>query len=117
MRNGRAQGLPERLPPPVVGVPGFEPGASSSRTMRATKLRHTPVLNRPTKSLPQMRSAVNDGLALSPARKVRYDIDTEIPSGTCRARRRKKGILPFGAQGRRGESADVGVMDLRPFPG
>jgi len=74
------------------------------------------VLNCPTKSLPQMRSAVNDGLALSPARKVRYDIDTEIPSGTCRARR-KKGILPFGAQGRRGESADVGVMDLRPFPG
>lgn len=36
--------MPERLPYPVVGVPGFEPGASSSRTMRATKLRHTPLL-------------------------------------------------------------------------
>lgn len=29
--------------PPMVGVPGFEPGASSSRTMRASKLRHTPL--------------------------------------------------------------------------
>ena len=26
----------------VVGVTGFEPAASSSRTKRATKLRHTP---------------------------------------------------------------------------
>ena len=28
----------------VVGVTGFEPAASSSRTKRATKLRHTPVV-------------------------------------------------------------------------
>jgi hypothetical protein len=27
---------------PGVGVAGFEPTASSSRTKRATKLRHTP---------------------------------------------------------------------------
>ena len=27
----------------MVGVTGFEPAASSSRTTRATKLRHTPV--------------------------------------------------------------------------
>lgn len=27
-----------------VGVTGFEPATSSSRTRRATKLRHTPVL-------------------------------------------------------------------------
>ena len=27
---------------PMVGVPGFEPGASWTRTMRDTKLRHTP---------------------------------------------------------------------------
>ncbi len=26
----------------MVGVPGFEPGTSSSRTMRATRLRYTP---------------------------------------------------------------------------
>ena len=26
----------------MVGVPGFEPGTSSSRTKRATELRHTP---------------------------------------------------------------------------
>ena len=26
----------------MVGVTGFEPATSSSRTMRATKLRHTP---------------------------------------------------------------------------
>lgn len=29
----------------MVGVAGFEPTASSSRTKRATKLRHTPVLH------------------------------------------------------------------------
>ena len=28
---------------PLVGVTGFEPATSSSRTMRATKLRHTPI--------------------------------------------------------------------------
>lgn len=27
----------------MVGVPGFEPGASWTRTKRDTKLRHTPV--------------------------------------------------------------------------
>ena len=31
----------------MVGVPGFEPGTSSSRTMRATRLRYTPP-SRPT---------------------------------------------------------------------
>ena len=30
------------MPGTVVGVAGFEPTASSSRTKRATKLRHTP---------------------------------------------------------------------------
>ena len=29
----------------LVGVTGFEPAASSSRTKRATKLRHTPVVH------------------------------------------------------------------------
>ena len=33
---------------PMVGVPGLEPGASWSRTKRATKLRYTPPF--PTKS-------------------------------------------------------------------
>jgi hypothetical protein len=28
----------------LVGVTGFEPAASSSRTKRATKLRHTPMV-------------------------------------------------------------------------
>ena len=31
--------------PVLVGVAGFEPTASSSRTKRATKLRHTPLSN------------------------------------------------------------------------
>ena len=30
----------------LVGVTGFEPATSSSRTKRATKLRHTPVPER-----------------------------------------------------------------------
>ena len=30
--------------PEVVGVPGFEPGASWTRTKRDTKLRHTPIM-------------------------------------------------------------------------
>ena len=28
----------------MVGVPGFEPGASWTRTKRDTKLRHTPIM-------------------------------------------------------------------------
>ena len=32
------------LPSACVGVTGFEPSTSSSRTKRATKLRHTPML-------------------------------------------------------------------------
>lgn len=31
----------------TVGVAGFEPTTSSSRTKRATKLRHTPMARRP----------------------------------------------------------------------
>ena len=30
----------------LVGVTGFEPATSASRTLRATKLRHTPLVNR-----------------------------------------------------------------------
>ena len=30
-------------PPDLVGVAGFEPAASWTRTMRDTKLRHTPI--------------------------------------------------------------------------
>ena len=34
----------------LVGVTGFEPAASSSRTKRATKLRHTPWPSLPSRS-------------------------------------------------------------------
>ena len=46
----------------MVGVTGFEPAASSSRTKRATKLRHTPWL-------PRMRPVESTGSAgmLGPA--------------------------------------------------
>ncbi len=35
--------IPSQSGFPLVGVTGFEPATSSSRTMRATKLRHTPM--------------------------------------------------------------------------
>ena len=49
--RGRRSGEMQELPDPrqwirefhLVGVTGFEPAASSSRTTRATKLRHTPI--------------------------------------------------------------------------
>jgi hypothetical protein len=37
---GRSDG--PRMPSELVGVAGFEPAASSSRTKRAAKLRYTP---------------------------------------------------------------------------
>ncbi len=43
----------------MVGVTGFEPATSSSRTKRATKLRHTPValsgLNKDSRKNPAAR--------------------------------------------------------------
>ena len=33
------------LTPFLVGVTGFEPATSPSRTVRATELRHTPILS------------------------------------------------------------------------
>ena len=35
--------IPSQSGFPLVGVTGFEPATSSSRTTRATKLRHTPI--------------------------------------------------------------------------
>ena len=43
--DGKGAG-PADTAPDVVGVTGFEPAASSSRTKRATKLRHTPVVRK-----------------------------------------------------------------------
>ena len=42
----------------MVGVTGFEPAASSSRTTRATKLRHTPCDARVSLSGDFFRSAL-----------------------------------------------------------
>src|SRR5580698_1689568 len=46
----------------VVGLPGFEPGTSASRTQRATKLRYSPqrVASQPanTSRLPAFRTSV-----------------------------------------------------------
>ena len=40
---GARRGL---APPPVpIGAPGFEPGTSPTRTVRATRLRHAPRAN------------------------------------------------------------------------
>lgn len=57
-----------------VGVAGFEPTASSSRTKRATKLRHTPVSRR--------------GLGPGATRITLADLPLETKSGFPRRLRR-----------------------------
>lgn len=47
----------------MVGVPGFEPGASWSRTKRDTKLRHTPMY---LKSIAKERGNVKGSLKFLP---------------------------------------------------
>ncbi len=54
MRQGHDP-LLQIMPLTWVGVAGFEPTTSSSRTKRATKLRHTP---RPSQSLPDPSSGL-----------------------------------------------------------
>ena len=48
--NSRGSGSEIELPPKVpangdvsIGAPGFEPGTSPTRTVRATRLRHAPI--------------------------------------------------------------------------
>jgi hypothetical protein len=45
-----------QMPSELVGVAGFEPAASSSRTKRAAKLRYTPPAHNP--SVPRETSTV-----------------------------------------------------------
>ena len=50
----------------VVGLPGFEPGTSASRTQRATKLRYSPQRVAPQPDNPSRRDdAEPEGYALS----------------------------------------------------
>jgi hypothetical protein len=46
----------DQMPSELVGVAGFEPAASSSRTKRAAKLRYTPPAQNP--SVPRETSTV-----------------------------------------------------------
>ena len=43
----------------VVGLPGFEPGTSASRTQRATKLRYSPRRVTPQPDNPSRRALVH----------------------------------------------------------
>ncbi len=43
MKEGTALATTRAVPLLLVGITGFEPATSSSRTKRATKLRHIPV--------------------------------------------------------------------------
>ena len=43
----------------VVGLPGFEPGTSASRTQRATKLRYSPRRVTPQPDNPSRRSPLD----------------------------------------------------------
>ena len=45
----------------MVGVTGFEPATSSSRTKRATKLRHTPWQSLPSEHVEHPRGSDKEG--------------------------------------------------------
>ena len=60
--------IPSQSGFPLVGVTGFEPATSSSRTTRATKLRHTPMARRPKWSLAHREGGLTSGSSARTAR-------------------------------------------------
>ena len=67
-----------------VGVTGFEPATSSSRTTRATKLRHTPLcwfLTRRASSVADIVSYQSDENGLWRAEKTDRCVDTGAKAG------------------------------------
>jgi site-specific DNA recombinase len=78
----------------MVGVTGFEPAASSSRTKRATKLRHTPQSNRPSitgartpiarrVARPQRATSVNTVASGRQAKRIGVQGLVPTPALTC----------------------------------
>ena len=77
---------------PLVGVTGFEPATSSSRTTRATKLRHTPKAPRADEQSirvaryqPFESGAVSVSTVTSGGQANRYVANGELPmpADTC----------------------------------
>ena len=58
------------MPSELVGVAGFEPAASSSRTKRAAKLRHTPPARNLTGAARDLASLAETRTRLSAAATV-----------------------------------------------
>ena len=83
------------LLPAMVGAPGFEPGTSSSRTMRATRLRHAPrrgILHHGPRPGPRCRTRIHEAggfagrrLQAWAARRSRPESATHRPESTTRA--------------------------------
>ena len=84
--------IPSQSGLPLVGVTGFEPATSSSRTTRATKLRHTPKAPRAdeqsirvARDQPFESEAVSVSTVTSGGQANRYVANGElpIPADTC----------------------------------
>jgi hypothetical protein len=101
----------------TVGVTGFEPATSSSRTKRATKLRHTPWLHQASVSLAHSLSparAVSTGQLGELCRDYAAEVSTlllvnvsSVASGGQAKRIGAKGDVPT--------PADTCIHAVRPF--
>ena len=101
----------------VVGVTGFEPAASSSRTTRATKLRHTPLqLEKSTLPGAVLRTTggssaaltMSTGVGASPSREREGSSPRQITLGELRF-----GDAPHGGRRARGRSPEQMHRRLR----
>ena len=87
------QGPPSAAPEQCVGLTGFEPAASSSRTTRATKLRHSPTVPSTKSNAPGRRAAGGGAVRRSRAVSV-----SSVASGRQANRTGAYGQVPSPAE-------------------